>query len=123
MVAVIGAFLVSRVSSVATHIMTVNTNAPTAFDPQPEFFCNALHQHGGLQQLIDATGIGSTGTPAAEEANLLMLKFVVDASPDQSTRTAMVDLYREVLSGDSRSKAAQTAIGTVESSNQCARYP
>jgi hypothetical protein len=81
MVAVIGAFLVSRVSSVATHIMTVNTNAPTAFDPQPEFFCNALHQHGGLQQLIDATGIGSTGTPAAEEANLLMLKFVVDASP------------------------------------------
>jgi hypothetical protein len=122
-VAVIGGIFLGRVSDTLAHSMTFDTGVPTRFSPQPVFFCNALHQSGGLRRMVDNAGIGSTESSSAENTNLLTLMFVVAASPDQTTRKAMVGLYQDVLRGDSQSSAAQRAIGTVEVMNSCARYP
>ena len=59
------------------------------------------YRSGGLEQMVDNAGIGSTGSASQETANLLMLNLVVAASPDRSTRKLMVGLYK----------------------NPCARYP
>ena len=122
-VAVIGGFVIDRASNSLAHTMTFNTGVPTRFSPQPSAFCNTLHQSRGLHEMVDDAGIGFTGTSSAQHANLFMLKVVVITSPEQATRTAMVDLYRDVLRGDSQSNAAQQAINTVEVMNPCARYP
>jgi len=106
----------------AAHVATVDTAEPTSFYPQSTLFCNVLHEHGVLQRMVDNFGIGSTASASIENANLLMLKVVVEASPDQPTRTAMVGLYRDILTGDSHSSAAQSAISTVEVMNSCALH-
>jgi hypothetical protein len=72
---------------------------------------------------VDGAGIGSTGSASQETANLLMLDFVVAASPDQSTRKLMIGLYRSVLSGDPRSVAENKAIIALERTNPCVSYP
>jgi hypothetical protein len=118
-VAVIGGIFIGRASDTVTHIMTFNTGVPTAFDPQPSLFCNTLHQNGGLQEMVDNIGQVSP----AENTSLLMLRFVVEASPDKPTHTAMVGLYKEVLKGHPYSSTSETAINTVEGLNSCARYP
>jgi hypothetical protein len=120
-VAVVLSTYVGRTTSTVSHIMTFNTDVPTRFSPQPNYFCNALNQGGGLQQMVDDAGIGSTSSASTETANLLMLKAVVVMSPDQSTRSAMVSLYQDVLNGNSRSSAALGAISDV--TNSCAGYP
>ena len=122
-VAVVGGLVIDRAVNMAAHSMTFDTGVPTRFSPQPMAFCNGLHQGGGLQQMVDSAGIGSTGTASAENTNLLMLRVVVTASPDLSTRMAMVGLYRDVLTGDSQSSAANSAISAVEEMHSCARYP
>jgi hypothetical protein len=57
----------------------------------------------------------------ASNADRVMLKFVVQASPDEATRTAMVSLYKDILSGNSSSSQARRAIDTIEMMNSCAR--
>lgn len=98
-VGVVVSTYVGRGASTALSIMNFNTGVPTRFSPQPTFFCNALHQSGGLEQMVDNAGIGSMDSASTEGTNLLMLKFVVAASPDKSTRKLMVGLYQGVLSG------------------------
>jgi hypothetical protein len=122
-IGVIAGTYVGRTTNTASHIMNFNTGVPTRFSPQPTFFCNALHQGGGLRQMVDNAGIGSTVSPSEESTNLLMLKFVVAASPNQSTRKLMIGLYQSVLSGDSQSLTESEAITGVEGMNPCARYP
>jgi hypothetical protein len=122
-VAVVASTYVGRTANTVSRIMNFNTSVPSRFSPQPTFFCDALHQSGGLQQMVDNAGIGSTGSASTENSNLLMLKFVVASSPDQYTRKLMVGLYQSVLSGDSRSLAENKAIIAVEGPNPCARYP
>ena len=119
----IGCIVIGTASKTLAHSMTFGTSVPTRFSPQPMAFCNALNQSGGLRKMVDDAGIGSTVSASAEKTNLLMLRLVVVASPDQATRSAMVTLYEEVLKGNSQSSAEQNAIATVEKMNSCARYP
>jgi hypothetical protein len=115
---VIGGIYIGRVSHALSHVMTFNTNVPTVFNSDPTFFCSALHQPGGLQQMVDNAG-GSTARASTVTADQVLLKAVVEASPNQSTRTAMVRLYKDVLNGSSTSSQAQGLVDTVEEMNPC----
>jgi hypothetical protein len=71
--------------------------------------------------MVDNGGLGSTLGASAVNADRVMLKLVVQASPDEATRTAMVSLYKDILSGNSSSSQARRAIDTIEMMNSCAR--
>ena len=113
-VAVLSIF-VTRTARSATHIMTFSATVPTAFNPQPTFFCNTLQQHGGLQKVVDDVG-PVTSTPSPKQ---LKLEFDVDTSPTMPTRTAMVGLYKELLNGHSFSSTVQQDINIVEGMRPC----
>jgi len=121
--AVVGGIYISRVSHSLSHIMTFNTNVPTVFSPSSTLFCSVLNQPGGLQQLVDNAGIGSTASSSTVTADQVLLKAAVEASPNQPTRTAMVSLYKDVLSGSSTSSQVQQLINTVDEMNPCAGQP
>jgi hypothetical protein len=67
--------------------------------------------------MVDDAGLGATVSSSTANADLLMLRFAVQASPDQVTRTAMSSLYQDALRGYTHSAAEQTAIGTVQAMN------
>jgi hypothetical protein len=114
-VAVLSIF-VTRTARGLSHIMTFSAAVPTAFNPQPTFFCNSLQQNGGLQKMVDNVG-PVTSTPSPKQ---LELEFVVDTSPDKPTHTAMVGLYTELLDGHPFSSTVQQDINIVTGMNPCA---
>ena len=58
-----------------------------------------------------------TSTPSPKQ---LMLEFVVAASPDKPTHTAMVGLYKELLNGHPFSSSVQQDVNAVKAINPCA---
>jgi hypothetical protein len=98
--------VLTRAARGLSNTMTFKTNVPTRFSPDSTFFCNMLQQPGGLQKLVESVGQRAFGQATAPNTSLLTLAIVTGASPDPTTRTAMVGLYKEVLNGHQLSSTA-----------------
>ena len=91
MFAVVGGLVYSavhKISSAAVRSVSFNTSGPIKFTPEPIFYCNAIKQHGGLQEEIIAA--------EQHQIDLVWLRMIVASSP-VSDQKAMSQLYFEVL--------------------------
>jgi hypothetical protein len=97
------------------NVMNFDTSSvPTSFYPDESAFCNMLKQNGGLHNLAWSTAEQPTIT------SKFMLKVAVISSPNDTTRTAMITLFKEVDKLQPGSPAAVNAINTVVAQYNCA---